>query len=574
MDFIFHVDLSTAYIVLRRDFLTSQDANGSLSSPVGAGFYYSAEAANEAARAYCSKEASKNRSFMSERAVHFEKNGLYIGGCVMRAEDRHRFEVKVRKLRARGSWGGGGSEVGFGDRRNGGLKAVEEEGERDRERERESERSETPMSSFTSEPVPDKTMPTKADRKHLDATVSAFHSQYASVWGDERWQKSLYPALAKPTRYAALVNQYVPSSEVDKVLSTGSEGELRRIQFPEFPLGEEVEMTIRPSIVALENISPDAPQATGESESREADASEKPNKQQDTFLFPPPKAIHTQPSSGKELQSHWNLDAASALCAHMLNVQPNDRVLDLCAAPGGKSVALAQLIFPHLHAGSTAPAPSNMGCLHSNEVDHARNKRLTANLRAYLPESLFESNAVRVLRLDGSDARAVTQLPCRPGGYDRVLLDAPCSSERHIIHAHVRAAAGGRVADEMARWRRGGSKTLAKLQTELLMTALKAVKVGGRVVYSTCSIETGENDGVIEKMLAAVEKDKKKFGLSWGVTFELGSKLKKKAGPMDEALENFTEETKYGRIAVPDHKDGKQWGPLFFCVITKTSGKS
>lgn len=86
---------------------------------------------------------------MSERAVHFEKNGLYIGGCVMRAEDRHRFEVKVRKLRARGSWGGGGSEVGLGDRRNGGLKAVEEEGERDRERERESERSETPMSSVS-----------------------------------------------------------------------------------------------------------------------------------------------------------------------------------------------------------------------------------------------------------------------------------------------------------------------------------------------------------------------------------------------------------------------------------------
>jgi hypothetical protein len=71
---------------------------------------------------------------MSERVVHFEKNGLYMGGCVMRAEDRHRFEVKVKRLRARGSWGG---------RRNGILKAVEEEGER----EVEGERSETPMSA-------------------------------------------------------------------------------------------------------------------------------------------------------------------------------------------------------------------------------------------------------------------------------------------------------------------------------------------------------------------------------------------------------------------------------------------
>lgn len=109
----------------------------------------SAEAANEAARAHCSKEASKNRSFVSERAVHFEKNGLYMGGCVMRAEDRHRFEVKVKRLRARGSWGGGGSELTLGQRRNGGLKAVEEEGEEERARELESERSETPMSSLS-----------------------------------------------------------------------------------------------------------------------------------------------------------------------------------------------------------------------------------------------------------------------------------------------------------------------------------------------------------------------------------------------------------------------------------------
>lgn len=425
-----------------------------------------------------------------------------------------------------------------------------------------------------SQPLPDRIMPTKADRKHLDATVSAFHSQYASVWGEERWHNSLYPALAKPTRYAALVNQYVPSSDVDKILSAGLEGELRRIQFPDLPSDGGSDMTTRQSIVALEHVSSAPPEPTGESEAREADTMEKPTKQDDNFLFPPPQAVPTPSNPGKDLQSHWNLDAASALCANMLDVQPNDRVLDLCAAPGGKSVTLAQLIFPHLHAGAAAAAPSRQGCLHSNEIDHARNKRLASNLRAYLPESLFEANAVRVLRLDGSDPRAVTQLPCGPGGYDRVLLDAPCSSERHIIHAHVRAAAGGRVADEMARWRRGGSKTLAKLQTELLMTALKAVRVGGRVVYSTCSIETGENDGVIEKMLAAVEKDKKKFGVSWGVTFGLGSKLKKPAGPVEEALDSFTEETKYGRIAVPDHKDGKQWGPLYFCVITKISGKA
>lgn len=398
---------------------------------------------------------------------------------------------------------------------------------------------------------------TKADRKHLDATVAAFHSHYASSanWGDERWHASLYPSLAKPTRYAALKNHYVPNSALDKALSTVAAEELQKVQLPRLPSDmtetEHDANLSKPRIVLYERVC----------------------KEEDAFLFPAPQPVPSPSNPDKGLMSHWNLDAASALSAHMLDVQPNDRVLDLCAAPGGKSVALAQLIFPHLHADAPTWPPATQGCLHANEVDHARTKRLGANLRAYLPAALFEDHAVRVLRLDGADARAVTQLPLGPGGYDRVLLDAPCSSERHIIHAHVKAAAGGRVADEMARWRRGGSKTLAKLQADLLMTALRAVKVGGRVVYSTCSIETGENDGVIDKMLAAVEKERKKHGLPWTVQFEWGRQANK-AGDVDVVMESLTEETKYGRIAVPDHRGGGQWGPLFFCILTKVAPKA
>lgn len=415
-------------------------------------------------------------------------------------------------------------------------------------------------------------MPTKADRKHLDATVTAFHIHYASSanWGDERWHGSLYPSLTKPTRYSALRNQYVSSSGFDKALSPVPAEGLQPLQLPRLPSDTaEDNKTSKPQIILYVRT---APESVPSGEEQQVDKRPKTH-QDDTFLFPAPQTVPSPSSPDKDLMSHWNMDAASALSAHMLDIQPNDRVLDLCAAPGGKSVALAQLIFPHLHAECPAPPPATLGCLHSNELDHTRNKRLGANLRSYLPASLFESKAVRVLRLDGADGRAVTQLPLGAGGYDRVLLDAPCSSERHIIHAHIKAAAGGRIADEMARWRRGGSKTLAKLQADLLMTALRAVKVGGRVVYSTCSIETAENDGVIEKMLAAVEKDRKKFGLAWKVQFELGS-LVKKTGEVDVSMERLTEETKYGRIAVPDHEGGGRWGPLYFCVITKAARKT
>lgn len=415
-------------------------------------------------------------------------------------------------------------------------------------------------------------MPTKADRKHLDATVTAFHCHYSSDanWGSERWHGSLYPALSKPTRYAALVNQYIPRAEFDKALSATSVEDLCPVQLPKIPSDTEGNATSRPRIVLYERLP-----ASHEPESA-SDTTEKSTKEDEAFLFPAPHPVPSPSNPGKDLLSHWNMDAASALSAHMLDVQPNDRVLDLCAAPGGKSVALAQLIFPHLHADAPSEPPTIVGCLHSNELDHARNKRLASNLRAYLPAVLFENSAVRVLRLDGADARSVTHIPCGPGGYDKVLLDAPCSSERHIVHAHVRAAAGGRIANEMAHWRRGGSKTLAKLQADLLMTALRAVKVGGRVVYSTCSIEMGENDGVVEKMLAALEKERKKFGLTWRVRFELGTLRKKKQGEgeMDETMERLAEETKYGRIALPDSKAGGQWGPLYICVLTKVSRKA
>jgi len=290
-------------------------------------------------------------------------------------------------------------------------------------------------------------------------------------------------------------------------------------------------------------------------------------------LFPPPSPAPSVVDPTKQLLTHWNLDAASALCAHMLDVQPGHRVLDLCAAPGGKSVALAQQLFLHLQGASAETARnaiSESGCLHSNEMDNQRNRRLLNNLRSYLPNGLFGAGNVKVFQLDGTDPKTLTTLPHGYGQYDRVLLDAPCSSERHIVQAHVRAASAGHIAEEMARWRPGSSKNIAKIQVSLLMTALKAVKLGGRVVYSTCSISSEENDGVIEKMLLLLEKERKKGNCAWSVRIELGTKGADGMVADMRRLDELSEATKYGRIVVPDHGDGR-WGPLFFCVLTKVA---
>ena len=88
-----------------------------------------------------------------------------------------------------------------------------------------------------------------------------------------------------------------------------------------------------------------------------------------------------------------------------------------------------------------------------------------------------------------------------------------------------------------------------------LMAALRAVKVGGKVVYATCSISPDENDGVIDRCLQAVKKEK------W--TIEIIS---------DDALDSVAEKTSHGRLVLPDYPEDSEghWGPLYFAVLRKT----
>ncbi|KAF2166208.1 hypothetical protein M409DRAFT_66699 [Zasmidium cellare ATCC 36951] len=389
---------------------------------------------------------------------------------------------------------------------------------------------------------------TKTHRNGAKSADDAFNRHYAAIWGEERWNESLYPALLQPTRYACLLNRYSPMDNAEKLLEH-PEVESKPLELPRRTLNSSDD-GLRPNCFV---------RYTKDGEPADAP-------------FPPP-------DTSTRILSHWNLDGASVLVASLLNVQPQDNVLDLCAAPGGKSIVLAQRLWPHLHADSSnlkqrvLTEKIRAGNLHSNEADGARQRRLAENLKAYLSKALFDSDQVKTLRVDGSKPNAEYELrvktPTGTTGYDKVLVDAPCSSERHIIHAHARAAAGGRVADEMASWRPGSSKRLAKTQIDLLMTGVKAANVGATIVYATCSIEPTENDGVVEKVLAQVQKDKKK-GIKWCVKVgfnggegdaELEGKLEKK----------WAEKTKYGWIVLPDHPSGGRWGPLFFAVLTKTA---
>ncbi len=162
-------------------------------------------------------------------------------------------------------------------------------------------------------------------------------------------------------------------------------------------------------------------------------------------------------------------DPSTLLAVHLLDPQPDDRILDLCAAPGGKTTYLAQRV-------------NNRALIVAGDTSAPRLERLRENC------ARLGVTCVEPVTLDALPGAAVGQLP-----YDRVLVDAPCSNTG-VMRRRVEV-----------RWRVTLAE-IARLQTEqaeLLETAARHVKPGGRLVYSTCSLEPEENGEVVGRFLAA-----------------------------------------------------------------------
>jgi len=152
----------------------------------------------------------------------------------------------------------------------------------------------------------------------------------------------------------------------------------------------------------------------------------------------------------------WPQSRASQLVGLVVGSQPGERTLDLCAAPGGKATMLA-------------------GEVDAVDVDEAR----AAALRG--TAARLGATKVRVVHADG---RA---LPRELAGYDRALVDAPCSG------------LGVLAARPDLRWR---ATPLPELQTELLRAAADRTRPGGTVVYSTCTINAAESEDVVDALVA------------------------------------------------------------------------
>ena len=153
--------------------------------------------------------------------------------------------------------------------------------------------------------------------------------------------------------------------------------------------------------------------------------------------------------------------------ANRLPVEPGDRVLDICAAPGGKATELGARL-------------KGKGVLIANDISSSRAKGLLKNIEVF--------GIGNVLVLSEEPGKLVDYFP---EYFDKILIDAPCSGEGMF-----------RKDKKMVKaWEEHGPEFFSKLQRSIVMQAAQMLRPGGYLLYSTCTFDGLENEGTIKYLL-------------------------------------------------------------------------
>ncbi|MCQ2573405.1 MAG: RsmB/NOP family class I SAM-dependent RNA methyltransferase [Treponema sp.] len=223
------------------------------------------------------------------------------------------------------------------------------------------------------------------------------------------------------------------------------------------------------------------------------------------------------------------LDSASVLAALQLPIENASELLDLCAAPGGKTLVIASRM-------------NQSAVLSSNERSPERKHRLSTVVQNCLPSDISER--VKTSCSDGA-TWCTRQVEC----FDSILLDAPCSSERHVYND----------PKYLNVWTPSRIKTVSNEEWALLSCAFRLLRPEGYLLYSTCALARDENDGMLERLL---KKFKGQVQIMECTNFSeenLPAWIKTKL-PVPE-------KTEYGYHVLPDQSDGA--GPIYFSLVKK-----
>ena len=160
-------------------------------------------------------------------------------------------------------------------------------------------------------------------------------------------------------------------------------------------------------------------------------------------------------------------EAASMLPVVVLAPQPGELILDLCAAPGSKATQVAEAIAPSGVVVANEPISGRVNMLVSN-----RGRLSTTNML-----------------INQQDGRHIGRIP--PPGYDGIVADVPCTG----------SATTRKNRNVWWKWSPKESRTLFRLQVEITVRGASLLRPGGKLVYSTCSIDPCENEAVVAQLL-------------------------------------------------------------------------
>ncbi|KAH8411986.1 hypothetical protein KR222_004767 [Zaprionus bogoriensis] len=264
------------------------------------------------------------------------------------------------------------------------------------------------------------------------------------------------------------------------------------------------------------------------------------------FLYPEHLAIYTYEMGNcasfkpprqclTGVLSHFLMDGASVLPPLFLQVQPGERVLDACAAPGGKSLLMLQTL--HL---------DQLVC---NDVQESRLNKL----RRVMQEYLFDYKqrwAGKRLIFSQSDARNLDEY----ASYDKILVDVPCTTDRHVLMQQDNNIFKPTRIKERLR--------IPELQAGILANCLRLLKPGGSLVYSTCSLSPVQNDGVVHMALQHVFTEH-------GITATIKDLSQHTALFSDIYRFEQPKGLKYGQMVLPYLP--ANFGPMYFSKITRNT---
>ncbi|XP_035525880.1 5-methylcytosine rRNA methyltransferase NSUN4 isoform X1 [Morone saxatilis] len=233
------------------------------------------------------------------------------------------------------------------------------------------------------------------------------------------------------------------------------------------------------------------------------------------------------------LLGYYLMDAASVLPVLALDVQEGHNVLDLCAAPGGKTLALLQT--------------QSIGFLCVNDSSVSRTLRLRRVLRSYVPKQFLTDEKLHISSLDGTKWGEVES-----NTFDRVLVDVPCTTDRHSL-----------TEDDnniFSKSRTGERRRLPELQLELLLAGIEAACPGGEILYSTCTLSQIQNQSVVEQAIFLAQENH-------GIRLQVVDL--RPLTHMFRKTFHFAPDLHLGEMVIPHL--AANFGPIYMCKLRRLS---